>query len=354
MIREKLYILIVCDFHKDLKTGQRLILIEEDLENRRYLCSNNTGHIEHYPKYCLKKTTDDCKIEVKKVVALKDTNYLKKDEIYSVYNIDDNRYCILGNDYILRYVNSYYFMEKHLYDKYKCEPHNLMLELFQPYYDKIEEEELEIKNNELKLLEKEKQKELEKKQEKERKALIKTEDDRFKDLVMFINDNVEISLNNIIEIDKIKKFNLFKYQVSIAKHKKINDIVSLKIKQQELLNKVNSLPYEVLGKIKFIENELIVIHNLGFSIEICKLLKESLDIVLVLYQYETNQETINKTIDMLDNMISYIQEIKTSKEMEEKYITKQLINNINNTLNNNSEIIKSMISDTKMFSEIYK
>lgn len=130
--------------------------------------------------------------------------------------------------------------------------------------------------------------------------------------------------------------------------------ISNSIKEFSNLEKINTLPLELLGKIKYIENNIIILNKMNVTEDILKLVKESVDLTILLIEYESNDITAKKINDFLDNTISYVKTLKNNKHIEEEYIKEELAKNINNVIDRNSAVFKSMVDDNKYMMEQFK
>ena len=130
--------------------------------------------------------------------------------------------------------------------------------------------------------------------------------------------------------------------------------ISNSVRECNNLEQINNLPLETLGKIKYIENNIIILNKMNVSEDILKLIKESVDLTLLLMEYESNDITAKKINDFLDNTINYVKTLKNNKHIEEKYIKEELAKNINDIIDKNSAVFKSMVDDNKYIMEQFK
>ena len=115
--------------------------------------------------------------------------------------------------------------------------------------------------------------------------------------------------------------------------------------EEKALKKLNQCSLEMLGQVKFIENQIAIMEYEGKSMELITLARESLAIVISLLQYETNDETIQKVDQLMQQIKDYINEIQKSNNIDVNYINEKLAENINSTIDEKIELFKSMTKD---------
>lgn len=111
------------------------------------------------------------------------------------------------------------------------------------------------------------------------------------------------------------------------------------------LEKINTLPLEMLGKIKIVENNIEILDVIGVSKEIIALVSESINLTLALLDYNHNEDTILKIHEFLNNTITYCNTLRNNKNIEQSYIANKLANNINSAIENNNILFEQMIED---------
>lgn len=85
------------------------------------------------------------------------------------------------------------------------------------------------------------------------------------------------------------------------------------------------MPIEILGKIKKIENELIILNYKKIDSSILDLLKQSVNLTIYVstneeYYLENKEELDSKLQEFLNNTLSYIKTLKDNQEIESNYI----------------------------------
>lgn len=111
------------------------------------------------------------------------------------------------------------------------------------------------------------------------------------------------------------------------------------------LERLNSLPKGMLGNIKIIENNLIILKAMDVADDILKLIYESIGLSTVLADYNSDDDTLVKLEEFLSNTIEYCYMLKNNKNIENNYVKGRLAGNINNAIDRNSEVFKKMIQD---------
>lgn len=146
-----------------------------------------------------------------------------------------------------------------------------------------------------------------------------------------------------------------------------NDDVNINIANDDIdldtIDLINKLPIELLGKIKFIENELLLLKRINVSDEVLSLINECVTQTTSLLKLEKdklienntiNEHIINKLNNYLDNTIEYIHSLRANKEIEERYIKEQLAETIYDAIDKNTEIFKFMAKDNHLLTKYLK
>lgn len=310
--------------------------------------------------------TDSVQNAIKNVVCIYegDNKSLTPYETYSVYmhNTKFNYYKIVDDSY--EYVNYScdYFLNVNEFNQLK-EKDN--------FNEILNERIAKIKNKNESLKELTRQKELVK------NVLLLTKEETFSMENNFHNDN---TANNLIskntKLEKgffivvqlilltnllIQPFNLvtstinliffilltIKSLLDIKNSRSSSNNCNYELNDYSYLENLNSLPFDILGKIKFIESNLIILNTMKISEDIITLLRESVNLTVSLAQCESNDSTNKKLDTFLTNNINYIHNLKTNKHLEESYIKEQLAQNLNDVIEKNSSIFKSMVEDNQ-------
>lgn len=150
--------------------------------------------------------------------------------------------------------------------------------------------------------------------------------------------------NSIIEI--LKEDNrtfiqrLFNIKVGLSKEEQ-----EKMVRSSFSLERLNNMPIHILGKIKIIENNILILRTMNIPTSILKLTYESVDLTLALVEYNTSDEISEKINDFLDTTIKYCETLKNNKNIENTYIEEKLAENIANAIENNMSVLNSMIKD---------
>ena len=121
--------------------------------------------------------------------------------------------------------------------------------------------------------------------------------------------------------------------------------------------RLNLFPDEVLGKIKRIENECVLLQGDGLDNELVSLFEQSVNLTIALVlndEFDVNQEgAIEKISEYLDNTLEYIKTLKKNKQVESAFIKADITNSLMDELSKNNEILKSLIQDNHYLTDIY-
>ena len=272
---------------------------------------------------CIAVVPDDCFEESKVIKPIKDVicvyngghQDLTEGTIYSVYKVksEENKYVVVNDNY--KDVG----YSKHLFvDKDDCNS------------DKNEMSFQNAKANAKIAYEKEFV-------DKDKEKVVK----RIIDIVNDIDINASNSIIEILKEDN-RTFiqRLFNIQVPLSKEyqEKI-------IRSSFALEKLNNMSIHILGKIKIIENNILILKTMSVPTNILKLIYESVDLTLALMEYGVSNEVSEKVNDFLDTTIKYCETLKNNKNIENTYIEGKLAENIANAIENNMSVLNSMIRD---------
>ena len=242
-------------------------------------------------------------------------------ETYSVYKITSNKYgstcdyAVVNDEYEYVEYPDYYFLTKEEYMEIKYSPNYDWIIEKKFLSAKYDNDDGSLKENIEKILEiaNERSNKLRYKTFVTRKS---SEKNILKKIILSIKGIKCIDLNNRFLLDK-----------SIA------------------LEKINTLPLEILGKIKIIENNIEILDMIGIPKEIIGLVSESISLTLALLDYNHNEDTIIKIDEFLNNTITYCNTLRNNKNIEQSYIANKLAENINNAIENNNILFQEMIKD---------
>ena len=152
-------------------------------------------------------------------------------------------------------------------------------------------------------------------------------------------------------------FGVFFYQ-SKTKTKE-DERFNIDINFYEKLKAQNLLPLELLGKIKLVENEIIILKYLNVNKDIIKLLQSSINLTIFIstneQYYNSNKKKIDTQLtEFLDNTLKYIETLKENRKIESLYIENQISQDILNMIDKNNELFKDLIKDNHYLVDIYK
>ena len=298
---------------------------------------------------------------------------LEKYKVYGVISGDNKEYKILDEELKFKTYPIKYFVSNEKYKELSKEEltileTNIYTEIQSNIFDKLKEEEEKVA---LKL----------EKQKKENTLKL------IKDISKAINSNLTYnSTKEIIKIPKVLKINsiimslffcgyfifnkdligiilillffgVFFYQ-SKTKTKE-DERFNIDINFYEKLKAQNLLPLELLGKIKLVENEIIILKYLNVNKDIIKLLQSSINLTIFIstneQYYNSNKKKIDTQLtEFLDNTLKYIETLKENRKIESLYIENQISQDILNMIDKNNELFKDLIKDNHYLVDIYK
>lgn len=299
---------------------------------------------------------------------------IKLKKIYSIYKSESKKYYLLTEDLDLEYVNKEYFIDEEDWNKKGSIEQDTII---QEAYDKFAQNEVK-KTKEYEELEK-KQKE---KNELEKKLKI------LKNIFNSINSSLKQN-KTITKVLMPKRLKMYYYIVSIiglflgiifkqlglilfSSFFLVSNFILLRtykiekfeeyeidINNYERLKFQNNLPLNFLGKIKMIENELVILNYKKIDSTILDLLQQSVNLTIYVSTnqeyYLNNKEVLDEKLqEFLDNTLEYIRILKENQEIESNYISSQISKNIIGMIDKNNDLFKSMIKDNHYLTDIYK
>lgn len=170
-------------------------------------------------------------------------------------------------------------------------------------------------------------------------------------VMIFLPKLVSLALSFIIVILSILGY-LNLSQIKVKDN--TNEDVANDLRTLNSLEKVNQLPLELLGKVKLIENNILILKKLNISKDILKLIYDSVNFTTLLIQYESDKHTAKKLDEFLDKTLEYVKTLKENKVVEEEYIKRELADNINSLIDRNSTMFESMVEDNKYLIDQFK
>lgn len=117
--------------------------------------------------------------------------------------------------------------------------------------------------------------------------------------------------------------------------------------EYQKVKRYNQLPYQILGKVKYIENEIFILECQDYSKEILNLLKKNINLTLLI-AFESEKEQIGEKINSyLDTTIDYINSLKLNKELFDEEVELKVVDEIINIIDDNETIMKELIKVNK-------
>lgn len=118
--------------------------------------------------------------------------------------------------------------------------------------------------------------------------------------------------------------------------------------EYEKVKQYNQLPYTILGKIKYIENEILLLEYQEYSKEIINVLKKNINLTLLIAFQEDNETIDNSNIiekieSYLDTTIEYINSLKLNKQLFNKEIELKVVDDIIGIIDDNEAVLKDLI-----------
>ena len=362
------------EFHNNFSYGESYIRYADGNEIKTGLYINNYHQLECLPDrlFDYSKTI----YAIKNVVCIftPDSSF-KLRKIYPIYKADNENYLILNENLKLTDVNKEFFIDE---DDWILLSYKGKDNIISEYTEKLNKEQIE------------KQKKIEEQKLKEEKEI------ELSNKLQLIR-NIFSSINNSLHQDKIitkifmpKRIKLFYYMISFIgllfgvcfkqiglilfcllflvcnfillrtyKKEKDKEEFEVDINNYERLQFQNKLPIEILGKIKKIENELIILNYKKIDSSILDLLKQSVNLTIYVstneeYYLENKEELDSKLQEFLNNTLSYIKTLKDNQEIESNYIGVEISKNIIGMIDKNNELFKSMIKYNHYLTDIYK
>lgn len=361
------------EYLDNFKYMSTYIRYEDGKDSNTGLYINDYHQLECIPDY--KFRMNNTINSIKDVVAIYKTNNLRIGKVYSVYKSDNKKYRIISEDLKLTDISKDYFIDTDEWDKLNEEQRNVLIVNTK---NELEKSELEKQ-----IVEKEK------KIKEEEKTNIKNQIKLIENVCKSITQNLIISKKMYKEtIPKniktsyifisiiifiigliLKQFlligcGLFLFVITFilmrnVEKEIINEEYIIDINHYERLKFQNKLPLELLGKIKLIENELIILNYKKINSDILKLLQQSINLTVYISTnedyYKKNKEELDiKLTEFLDNTLGYINTLKENKELEETYISATISEDILKMIDKNNELFVSMIKDNHYLTDIYK
>lgn len=150
---------------------------------------------------------------------------------------------------------------------------------------------------------------------------------------------------------------------AIVGRKSEKTVIGSKIKvdlaNYEILNSMNNLPLDMLGKIKQIENYMTIMKYRQINEDIIRLIEQSINLtVFTTIQdeyYSSNKKEINERLnEFLDNILKYVKTSLQNKDMEIYQIKKNLSEDYLKMIDKNSEMFKSITEGLGNLSDIFE
>lgn len=362
------------DFLNNFNYGDKYIRVDNGDSPKTGLYINNKYELE-----CISDgyfTYSEQIHSIKKVVAIYSNNNtpIKIGNVYSVFKLTDTNYRILADNLRMTNVSKDFFLDKEDCDKMSKEEFELAKEKIANLLESDEKQRL--------------QKEKEIKEIEEKKKLIKEQKNLIESVCDKINNSLIISKTiykeNVPKSYKLIYFFygtitllisiLFKNPIAILisafslfitigvskeiKNTKYNEKYDIDINHYERLKFQNTLPLNLLGKIKQVENELIILNYMKVNNDILKLLQESINLTIYIstdekYYLSHKEELDDKLIEFLDNTLKYIETLKDNRKIEEIYIKGSISKDILSMIDKNNELLKDLIKDNHYLVDIY-
>ena len=306
-------------------TDEKYILLDCDNNDNIYVTPVNKTEITKENKNNFVFVESYVKIGV--VVSLVKTHCTEVLSEYNYYKEDENSITIMAENNLLVKLNKEFLIRKEQWEKLNSqEKQKLTQELTEKMQNILEKQ---------KELAKQKEREIEEQKTQLKRSLLET-----------IIKNSSYTKKETIELEPVSTkigtgfFNCGPVEILYRKKER-------KIDQKEIdvLKKLNQCPLEILGKIKYIENEITILEYEKVSLEILKTIKELIGIIISLFEYEINEETLTKTEELFKIILEFIQEIKKGDEKQKEYIENKLADQINQKLDENIELFTKMTED---------
>lgn len=277
------------------------------------------------------------------VVALVTYNGINQHEVYACYKEKEDTYYILSDCNTLQWVSKTFMVSKAIYDK----------------LSETEQQELH-ERCQAQITQKIEQLKQEKTREAQAKALEITrekEEKRYKNLIATLVQNSVYFSKAPVSLEKVegkvgKSFlTRAKAPIEVLYRQKENN--DSKVRENLALHKLNQCPLEFLGRIKYIENELTMCENMGITEDLLLVVRETLGIILSLFQYDVGKNSIQKAEEFLNAILGYLQELKRGDIAKNTHIEHALAKQIENTLKSNTALIENMAKDYHIMYDMY-
>ena len=318
-------------------TDEKYILLDCDKNDNIYVTPVNKTEITKENKNNFVFVESYVKIGV--VVSLVKTHCTEVLSEYNYYKEDENSITIMAENNLLVKLNKEFLIRKEQWGKLNSqEKQKLTQELTEKMQNILEKQKELAKQKERELEEqkiRQKEREIEKQKTQLKRSLLET-----------IIKNSSYTKKETIELEPVSTkigtgfFNCGPVEILYRKKER-------KIDQKEIdvLKKLNQCPLEILGKIKYIENEITILEYEKVSLEILKTIKELIGIIISFFEYEINEETLTKTEELFKIILIYLKEIKKGDEKQKEYIENKLADQINQKLDENIELFSKMTED---------
>jgi hypothetical protein len=188
---------------------------------------------------------------------------------------------------------------------------------------------------------------------------------KFDSIALFVMSFMELIISFILKDIAMVIFGLSLLAMTIAmtiyssKKTRFNEEYDMDINKYELLTQENKFPLEVLGKIKFIQNKLIILNSKKVDDDIIGLLQQNINLTIALMgsgnYYEENKEVLDeKANELLDNSMKYIDILENDKIVQDNFIKETLSNQIIEAIDQNNKLFNSMIKDHHYLTDFYE
>lgn len=308
---------------------------------------------------------------IKNIVAIQEHELLQLGKTYSVFEYTVDKYYILIENLTLSYISKKYFVDEDIWINMNEKEKKNLLEFNRKKIEEFKLEEQKIKN--------EKEKEL--KKIKNIHTIKEVCSAISKDIIIsktIYNEKIPkhiklyfvfwgaiimlwglLTKQQIISIIGLISIVLDFIFLQDTKNIKLNEEYDVNINHYERLKFQNKLPIHLLGKIKLIENELIILNYKKVNVEILKLLQQSINLTIYIstneeYYQKNKEEFDNKLNDFLDNTLKYIKTLKENREIETDFISMSISEDILKMIDKNNELFISMIKDNHHLTDIYQ
>lgn len=142
-------------------------------------------------------------------------------------------------------------------------------------------------------------------------------------------------------------------------NEKASETMEINVEYYDKIKSQNNLSLEMLGKIKQIENYIVILYYKKIDEDIIKLLKQSIDMTIYFptndEYYQANKKELDEKLnEFLDNTIMYIKQLLDNKDMEKSYLEKSMVKDYLQMIDKNNELFKSVIKDNHYLTDIFK